>query len=151
MARVAWWLGTFVVLWWLWLLLAGEWNATEWIAAAGAAGLGATLFEASRARSGIEPRVPLRLLTRAASVPVMVVVDFGIVMWALVSGIGRRELPRGSFRAFGSELVGTAGIRAFATVAATFSPNAYVVDIDGDTGLALVHDLVPNRASEKPV
>ena len=42
------------------------------------------------------------------------------------------------------------GARAWAQWAANFSPNAIPVDIDRDAGTSLVHDLVPNRASEKP-
>jgi hypothetical protein len=33
---------------------------------------------------------------------------------------------------------------------AGWSPNAYVVDIDEESGTVLLHDLVPNRASEEP-
>jgi hypothetical protein len=33
---------------------------------------------------------------------------------------------------------------------AGYSPNAYVVDIDPDEDVVLVHDLVPWRRSEEP-
>ena len=42
-------------------------------------------------------------------------------------------------------------MRAWAAWAAQFSPNAYVVEIDPERELVLVHDLVPNRPSEEPV
>jgi hypothetical protein len=38
-----------------------------------------------------------------------------------------------------------------AAVVATYSPNAYVVDVDLDRNVALMHDLVRNRASEEPL
>jgi hypothetical protein len=34
---------------------------------------------------------------------------------------------------------------------ANFSPNAYVIDIDRQQNLVLLHDLVPFRKSEEPV
>ena len=86
--------------------------------------------------------------------PLIVVVDFGIVVWALVASLARREVVRGAFRAHdfpaGGDDPESAAVRAWVSVAATFSPNAYVVDLDPDHDLSLVHDLVPFRASEKP-
>ena len=72
----------------------------------------------------------------------MVVVDFGILMWALV----RR--PRGVFveRPFPDE---SPGVRAWAAIASGFSPNAYVLEIG--EGRAVLHDLVRNRSSERPI
>ena len=43
-AWVAWWLALF----WLWMLLVGEGNRVEWVAAAAAAAIGATLGELAR-------------------------------------------------------------------------------------------------------
>ena len=79
----------------------------------------------------------------------MVFVDFGILMWALVRSAHGREV-RGEFvrRPF---RVDDAGVRAWVGLAATYSPNAYVVGFDTDGETALVHDLVRNRSSESPV
>ena len=52
MKHVRAWALAWVVLWWLWVLLAGEWNRAEWIAAAGAATIAATLGEIARTRAG---------------------------------------------------------------------------------------------------
>jgi hypothetical protein len=80
----------------------------------------------------------------------MVFVDFGILMWALVRSALRREIVRGEFvrRPF---RVDDAGMRAWVGLAATYSPNAYVVGFDTAGEVALVHDLIRNRNSEKPV
>jgi hypothetical protein len=80
------------------------------------------------------------------------VVDFGIVVWALLASVARREVVRGSFRS--RELdrkrdAGGAGPRAWVALAASYSPNAYVVDVEPDATV-LVHDLVPHRRSESP-
>jgi hypothetical protein len=148
------WLATWLALFWLWLLMAGEWNRQEWIAAASAATVAATIGEIARTRAGVRVRIPLRWVARAWSVPHMVVVDFGILVWALLASLARREVVRGSFRSHefavrGDDAVST-GVRAWAGLVANYSPNAYVVDLDAERGLALFHDLVPFRKSEEP-
>jgi hypothetical protein len=87
-------------------------------------------------------------------VPLQVFVDFGILVAALVRTLAGRpvrgvflakELPRdrpGDEAAFA---------RALAALAATYSPNAYVVDLDLDRNVVLMHDLVRNSASEEPL
>jgi multisubunit Na+/H+ antiporter MnhE subunit len=148
--HLAWWIGTWLALFWLWLLLAGDWNRIEWIAAACAAAAAATVGEIARSRARVELRIPLRWLARAWTVPVMILVDFGILLWALLGSLARRRVVRGRLRAHGFPSAEGPGVRAWAAYAANFSPNAYVVDIDPERNHALVHDLVPNRSSEKP-
>jgi hypothetical protein len=145
------WLAWWVALFWLWMLLSGDWNRIEWIAAACAATIAAAIAEIARTRVGVAPRVPLRWLVRAWTVPHQIVVDFGIIMWALWRGLVRRRVVRGEFRARPFPASEGQGVRAWAAWAAQFSPNAYVVEIDRDRDLVLVHDLVPNRSSEEPV
>jgi len=150
--HVAFWIGWWIALFWLWLLLAGEWNRIEVVAAAGAATVAATLAELARARSGIVPALPLRALTDIPQLLVMIVADFGIVVWALLVSLARREVVRGSFTT--RELsrpddAAAFGARAWVALAASYSPNAYVLDVATDATV-LVHDLVPYRRSEEP-
>lgn len=148
------WCCLWICCFWLWLLLAGEWNRIEWIAAAAAATVAASLGELARSLAGVDARVPWRWLVRARGALPMVVVDFGIVLWALVLSAVRREVVRGRFRSHpfppGEPGADSPGIRAWAELTATFSPNAYVVDVDPDRGRVLLHDLVPRRSSERP-
>jgi hypothetical protein len=148
------WAVWFVVLWWLWMLLVGEWNHYEWLAATAAAAVAASVFELMRVRTNTTARVPGAWIARAASVPLQVFVDFGIVTSALVRSIVTRSVVRGVFRAHEFPATGESredvGIRAWVDYVANFSPNALTVDIDREHGLSLVHDLVPNRSSEKP-
>lgn len=134
----------FVVLWWLWQLLAGEWNATEWIAGAGAAVIAGAIAEAARHRAGAAPGAPVQLIRSAPSALGMVFVDFALVMWALFLRRG------GSFRTTDTDAAGDEQQRAWATYLATISPNAYVIDIDAETGSVLTHHLVPLQASQDP-
>ncbi len=148
--HLAWWVGAWLALFWLWLLLAGDGNQIEWIGAACAAAVAATAGELARSRARVEPRIPLRWVARAWTVPAMILVDFGILVWALLASIARRRVARGRLLAHGFPSGEGPGVRAWAAYAANFSPNAYVVDIDPERNLAIVHDLVPNRSSEKP-
>ena len=89
---LAWWLALF----WLWLLLAGEWNRQEWVAAAVAATIAASLAEVARVRTGFGARLPLRALADVPQVLGMVVVDFGVVIGALFASAARRRIVRGA-------------------------------------------------------
>ena len=148
------WLVWWIALFWLWFLLVGEWNVQELVAAAIAATIAATVAEFARARTGFSARVPWRALADLPQALGMVVVDFGIVTWALVSSVARRRVVRG--RLVARELEGGAGAaegvgpRAWTVLVACYSPNAYVVDVDPGSHTVLFHDLVPNRRSETP-
>jgi hypothetical protein len=150
--HVLFWLGWWVALFWLWLLLVGQWNRQELVAAAVAATVAASVAELARSRTSFEARLPLRALGDVPQLLAMVVVDFGIVVWALLASVARREVVRGSFRS--RELdrkrdAGGAGPRAWVALAASYSPNAYVVAVE-PAATVLVHDLVPHRRSESP-
>jgi len=148
-AWVAWWIALF----WFWLLLVGQWNREEVVAAAIAATIAASLAELARTRTGFSARIPLGGLADLPPALGMVVVDFGIVTWALLVSLARRRVVRGEL--FSRELTdksrarGT-GPRAWTTIVASYSPNAFVLDIDPDEQLVLLHDLVRHRASEEP-
>ncbi|HJQ51155.1 MAG TPA: hypothetical protein VJ838_11640 [Gaiellaceae bacterium] len=150
-AWAAWWLALF----WLWFLLVGEWNRQELVAAAIAATIAATLAELARTRTGFHARVPLRGLTDLPPALGMVVVDFGIVSWALLASVARRRVVRGRLvsRPVEGGAVGVRGVgpRAWTVLVASYSPNAYPIDVDPETGTVLLHDLVPHGPSERPL
>lgn len=138
-AWVLWW----IALWWLWMLLVGEWNRIEWVAAAGAATLGATLAELLRSSGRVRLGVPLERLRHLPAAFLQVFVDFGILAVALV----RRSEGRYLAREFAP---GGGPFNAWTVWIAGLSPNAYVVDVDAERRTVLVHDLVPHRKSEEP-
>ena len=134
MKHVVAWSALWIALWWAWVLLAGEWNRDEWIAASIAATIAATIGEAARSRAGVELTVPrLGVLWK---VPYAVVSDFAVLMWALPR---RRQ---GSFHE-------RPAAGAWPAFVANLSPNAYVVDMDDDH--VVLHELVPRRTSEEPL
>lgn len=148
------WILTWAALFWLWMLLVGEWNRMELVAAAVCATLAATTAEVVRYVSGMRFLIPLRLVPSLASALGMVVVDFGIVMGVLFRSLARREIHRGRFvardYAGGGEDPRSFGKRAWTTLVACYSPNAYVIDIDPERDVVLLHDLVVFRKSEEP-
>jgi hypothetical protein len=147
MRRVAAWLSWFAGLFVLWLLLVGTVQDTERIAGLCAAAIGATAVEVARSQGLLGFVVQWRWLRQGWKPLVRVVPEFFLLMGALV----RR--PSGSFRTLdfpvGGERAVDAGRRAFAVVAGCVSPNRLVVDVDPETGGALVHDLVPEQGSDQ--
>jgi hypothetical protein len=83
------------------------------------------------------------------------VVDFGILMLALARSLAARRVVRGRYVECEVDAgpkttsEGTAR-RAWLAFLTGYSANAYLVDVDADTGVALLHDLVPRRSSEEP-
>lgn len=150
-AWIAWW----VALFWLWMLLVGDWNKIEWIGGACVATVAATLAELARSIAGVKLMPSAARIKAAPKAWLVVFADFGIVMYALVRSLARREVVRGRYlvRATDAgEKTTPRGVahRAWTVLVAGYSPNAYVVDIDPDDGTVLLHDLVPWRNSEEP-
>jgi hypothetical protein len=137
------------------MLLVGEWNRVELVAAAIAATITATLAEFARGRTEFSVRLSLRDLAVLPKAFGMVFVDFGILVRALVVSAGRRRVVRGELVSRevegGSAVTRGVGPRAWAVLVSADSPNAYVVDLDPETRRVVFHDLVRNRASEEPV
>jgi hypothetical protein len=140
------WICFLVVLWWLWMLLVGEWNNYEWIAATAAACVAATIGEVARTSAKVHARIPFSTLRSGWSALLVVFSDFAIVMLALFTG------RRGTFRRHAAPAEGddpeAVGIRVWTNLLADYSPNAYVIELEH--GEALLHDLVPRRRSEQP-
>ena len=141
------WLAGWLAFFWLWQLLAGEWNHIEWIAGAAAATVAATLGELARSAGRLRMPLDAAWIARLWSIPVAVVADFAILMWALP----RRRRGEWVRRPLPADVSGDPSACAALALAATYSPNAYVVDVDEGEGIVLLHDLVRHRASESPV
>ena len=123
------------------------------VAAACAATVGAGLATAVAALGLLSFRIPGHVLGEATKVPWQALVDFGIVTVALARRLAGRRV-RGQFVVRHFESAGSgaraAGDRAARAVLASYSPNAYPVDVDPGSHTVLLHDLVPNRDSERP-
>lgn len=141
-----WWLVLFA----LWIVLQGAWEAMELAAGAGAAVLGATFAEVAR-RQGLlafapEPRwlaKSLRLLWRLPY-------ELGIVTRALVLDLLRIRRVRSEWAwaplPEGRRAPVAAGNRAAALVVENVAPNTMAIQA-ADRREALKHDLVPGRGT----
>ena len=148
------WLGWWCVLWLFWLVFVGAWDIVDGLAGVIAAAIAATAALVVR-RLGLLPfQARARGFAGAGRVPLQVFVDFGILVVALVRTFAGRRV-RGAFVTKELPVEGAgpeaAFARATAAVLATYSPNAFVVDVDLDRNEALLHELVRNRASEEPL
>jgi hypothetical protein len=150
-AWLAWWFLCF----WLWLVYVGEWNRYAWVSGAVAASIGATAALVVHHLGLLRFRPAARPFLGAWRVPVQVVVDFGILVAALWRVLVLRREVRGVFRAkrvvAGGDDPAASFRRAWKVVAATYSPNAYVVDVDPERDTVLLHDLVSHEPSERPL
>jgi hypothetical protein len=147
--RVAAWLAWFGGLFLVWLLFVGTVAGLELIAGLCAAAIGATAAEVVRSQGLLNFRVESRWLVRGAGQLLRVVPEFFLVLAA----IGRPS--RGAFRTVefpaGGRRAVDSGRRAWAALTGSLAPNRLVVDVDPETGKALVHDLVPGAAADELV
>jgi hypothetical protein len=144
MTRLAAWLSWFAGLLVLWLALVGTVQDVERIAGLSAAAIGATAAEVVRSQGLLRFRVEWRWLRLLWKPLLRVVPDFFVVLAALPRR-SRGQFVELDFPTGGKRAV-DAGRRAFAVVAPSLAPNRLVVDVDAESGQALVHDLVPSSA-----
>ena len=131
----------------LWLLLVGTIADTERIAGLCVAAIGATAMEVVRSQGLLNIRIEWQWLKRTPRKVARVVPEFFLVLSTLA------KPRRGAFRTLdfpaGGERAVDHGRRAWAALAGSLAPNRLVVDIDPETGEALVHDLRRAAAAEE--
>ncbi|MFL5945700.1 MAG: hypothetical protein ACJ74C_09740 [Gaiellaceae bacterium] len=141
MRSVGKWILGWVALGALWLLYQGEWNAVQLYAAISAGALSLLVARVVWQRTLPPLRVEPSYLRRAVRIPWQVVREFALVTVFLV----RRRGAEGEFRALrfpaGGARPAERGRRAFIALATGYSANSYVVDVDEERGLVLVHVL----------
>ncbi|WP_324788268.1 hypothetical protein [Streptomyces sp. H51] len=146
-AALVWWCALFP----LWFLFTGQFDVLTalWAAGAACAAAAGAVLVTGRLSAG-RPRLRwVAGLPRAAR---QTVLDFGVVTAVLVRSVatGRRG-PVGRFVRRQAPAAGRGPAAAWPTLLATYSPNAYVLDVDPDSGRVLLHDLCPRGKSEEPL
>ena len=137
------------------MLHIGKWDRIDAVAGAVVAVVAATLAERARRAAAVHPRIALGPFRHSLLMPLIVVADFGLVTYALAVSLARRRVVRGRYlaRDFAAGPKTTpegAAHRAWTVLLSGYSPNAYVVDIDPEENVVLLHDLIPWRRSEEP-
>jgi multisubunit Na+/H+ antiporter MnhE subunit len=138
-----------IVLFGLWALIVGVWDRSIVLFGVVAVLIASALAELLRARAGVGVRIPAALLAKGLMIPPMIVADFGVLLWALARSGLERHVVRGELVTRPLRVEG-AGARAWIALAASYSPNALVIDVDPENETVLLHDLVPWRRSEEP-
>jgi multisubunit Na+/H+ antiporter MnhE subunit len=148
MRRVTTWLAWWALLFAFWLVLTFTPVFSELVVGAAAASIAATAAELvwHQRLIGFRPR-PTWVL-RAYRLPREVVRDTFTVFGVLFRHLTGRQEMRGAWRAIpidaGGDEPRSATRRALIATAISATPNAYVVGIDSDNGLMLVHQLKPS-------
>jgi multisubunit Na+/H+ antiporter MnhE subunit len=147
MRRPRGWISLWAVLFAFWLLLVDTLKAPELAAGAFAAALGVVVSALTARGAGASPRPRLGWLRRVPAALVRLPLDTGVLAAALWRRVGRRRRVRGSFRAVRFRGGGRDGYsvarRAAAKWLDSLGPNSYVVGIDEERDVLLVHQLVP--------
>jgi multisubunit Na+/H+ antiporter MnhE subunit len=131
-----------------WLVLTTTTDPLEMAAGAIAAAIAATVAELVRMQDLQAIRVRPRWMLRAGVLPRHVLADTWTLFRALWRHLLFRRPVKGAFLALpfdpgGEDDPYAAGRRALITAAITVTPNTYVVGIDAEQNLILVHQLVP--------
>jgi multisubunit Na+/H+ antiporter MnhE subunit len=155
LGQVVFWVVWWIILTGLWIPLAFDVMVPELVAGMVAAAAGATLATAVRAQRLISFRPRLRWALRLWRLPSQVVLDTGILIAVLWRRLVMRQPVSGSFRAIPFRAVAenpeADARRALAATIGSIAPNTYVVDIDEDSELILVHQLVSKPGDSKSI
>lgn len=148
--RAGTWLAWWVLLMSLWEIIDDSIATDELLAGAGAAALAAFVAEFVGEQAQARFRMRVQWLAQAFGLPRQVAMDTVTVFAALWRLLARGERPPSAFRA---EPVRPGGSGTEATTrrvllmgARSAAPNTFVLGIDTDTGLMVVHELVPSAA-----
>ena len=141
-----------LILFGLWLWLVDTLSLPELLVGPVAALISAAVTLGVRNKSGARFLLRPRWLRWFAHLPLGVLRDSAVVLAALWRHLARRERVPGVFRVVECPLTGddpqSASRRALATALTSVTPNTYVIGIDRERGVVLIHQLVPD-APEK--
>src|SRR5947208_2594268 len=148
------WLATWVACAAVWMLLVDDPALPELLTGAVVAVLAATTSELVRAQRMAEIRIEPAWLARAWRPLARAPIDLVLLSRAAVLQLFQRRARRGRFLALrfpnGPRSARDNARRALAEAAGSFAPNTYVVGVDPERDLILVHQLVPAAPDKRP-
>ena len=140
------WLAWWLLLMTFWIILDDSVAADELMAGAAVAALGALLAELCGHQAATQLRLRIGWLRPALRLPASLVRDTWIVFAALGRLLLSGEQPRSGFREvpvrYGSQTLEAKTRRALLVGGTSFAPNAFVVDLDEQREVMIVHELV---------
>lgn len=148
------WLGWWVVLMAFWVITDDSIGLDELLAGAGAAALGALLAEVAAHQASVSFGVRFSWLRRAAGLPRQVLTETGVVFAALWRKLARGQDPPSGFAAeparYGPETPEGRMRRALLVGARSLAPNTFVLGIDRERDVMVVHKLVLDDGEPQP-
>jgi multisubunit Na+/H+ antiporter MnhE subunit len=133
----------------LWVAVDDSLRSDELIAGAAAAALAAFAAEAVSHQAVTRYQVRASWFAQALTLPGRTVADTVAVFAALAKGIVTRRMPVGAFREipvrYGDDSPLGVTRRVLLTGGRSFTPNAFVIGLDGERDVMLVHELVTRR------
>jgi multisubunit Na+/H+ antiporter MnhE subunit len=149
-AAVITWLTWWILLTSLWVAVDDSVAPDELLAGAGAAALAAVAATLASRQARMRYRIKAAWLPRALALPGQVASDTIAVFAVLARTIATNAPPpRGAFREvpvrYGDDTPLGVTRRVLLTGARSLTPNAFVVDIDKERDVMLVHELVVRR------
>jgi multisubunit Na+/H+ antiporter MnhE subunit len=144
------WLTWWALLMSLWVAVDDSVAPDELLAGAGAAALAALAAAVVSRQAGTRYRIRAVWLARALALPGQVASDTIAVFGVLARTVATREPPpHGAFREvpvrYGDDTPLGVTRRVLLTGARSLTPNAFVVDLDKDRDVMLVHELVARQ------
>lgn len=147
------WLGWWIVLMAIWVVVDDSIGRDELVAGALAAAASATLVEVASHQAGVRYRIKIGWLRALARLPAQVLRETAIVFAALARRITSGQEPGGAFIAEpvrpGPDTPAGATRRALLIGAQSVSPNKFVLGIDSDRGQLIAHKLVLARGDQR--
>ncbi len=144
--RVLSWLAWWVLLMALWVAVDDSFRSDELLAGAGAAALAALAAELVTEQAAIRLAMRPRWLLAAARLPWEVARDTCVVFAALAGTLLGRELPAGEFAEvpvrYGDDTPLGQTRRLLLTGARSLPPNTFVLGLDAERDVMVVHRLV---------
>jgi len=144
--RVCAWAVWWVLLMSFWVMLDDSTATDELLAGAGAAALGAFLAELVAHQAGLAFRMRAGWLVSALSLPGQVARDTVIVFTALWRRLAHGEEPASGFRELparhGGDSPEDAARRVLLVGARSVAPNSFVLGIDRNRDVMIIHQLV---------
>ncbi|MEA2482299.1 MAG: hypothetical protein QOC55_246 [Thermoleophilaceae bacterium] len=146
---IAIWLAAWLVCAAFWMVLTDSVRLSELLAGAAVAALGATAFEVVRRQRVTRQAVLPRLSLRAWRVLPRVLPDVARLTRAAFAQLVQREPVRGRVVAmplgYAGDSPAARSHRAVAVGFGSVAPNTIMIGVDEESGLLVVHQLVPTR------
>jgi multisubunit Na+/H+ antiporter MnhE subunit len=137
-----------------WIILDDSLATDELLAGAAASAMAATLAELAGYQAATRPRMRIEWLGPALRLPVEVAADTWTVFAALWRRLACGQRPQSGFREvavrFGGQSMEAKTRRALLVAGKSVAPNTFVLGLDAERDVMVVHQLVLTKGADQP-